>query len=127
MRFGPSPGRAAISPSSPGSFLFSVSSSSKCPVLTISALAGQILADPRQLRQIVSGLQQACDRLGQALDLARGTAVGADAKLVLSPNLEEFGGLVEHGGDFRVLNRHIEDPRNPDFAKQISHGSTGRI
>ena len=56
------------------------------------------------------------DRLGQALDLARGTAVGADAKLVLSPDLKQFGGLVEHGSDFRILNGHVGDPRKPYFA-----------
>ena len=92
----------------------------------VGYLAGQILADPRQFRQIASGLQQACDCLGQALDLARGTAVGADAKLVLSPDLEQLGGLVEHGSDFRILNGHVGDPRKPYFAKEISHGSTGR-
>jgi hypothetical protein len=75
----------------------------------IGDLAGEILADPRQLRQIASGFQQASGRFRQTLDDARGTAVGAHAKLVLSPDLKEFGGLVEHGGDFRVLHGHVGD------------------
>ena len=76
----------------------------------IGDLAGQVLSDPGQLRQIASGFQQASDRLGQALDDTRGTTIGADAKLVLSCDLEEFGGLVEHRCDFRVLHGHVEKP-----------------
>ena len=91
----------------------------------VGDLAGQILADPRQLRQIASGFQQASDRLGQALDRARGTTVGADAKLVLALDLQEFGGLIEHGGDFRILHGHVGDPRKP-FAIALSHGSRDR-
>ena len=84
----------------------------------IGDLAGEILADPRQLRQIASGFQQASGRFRQTLDDACGTAVGAHAKLVLPPDLKEFGGLVEHGGDFRILHGHGRDPRKPDFVSK---------
>ena len=82
----------------------------------VGDLAGEVLADPRQLRQIASGLQQPANRLGQPLDDARGTAVGAHAKLVLSLNFKKFGGLIEHRRDFRVLHGHVGDPRKPEFA-----------
>src|SRR5262249_28462449 len=40
------------------------------------------------------------------LDDAGRAAIGADAKLVLALDLEEFRGLIEHGRDFCVLHRH---------------------
>ena len=49
-------------------------------------------------------------RLRQALELARGAAIGAHAKLVLALDFQQFGGLVEHRSDFSVLHRHARTP-----------------
>ena len=65
-----------------------------------------------------SGLQQASRRFGQAFDLARGTAIGAHAKLVLALDLEEFGGLVEHRRDFGILHRHVGTHERPDLPRK---------
>jgi hypothetical protein len=57
----------------------------------------------------------------KALDDARGTAVGAHAKLVLSANLEELGGLVEHRGDFRICTGISEAHERSDFCPEEYH------
>ena len=69
-------------------------------------LAGEILADPRQLRQVLAGLQQAGDALRQRFDHPGGATIGAGAKRVLALDLEKFGRLVEHLRDFGILHRH---------------------
>jgi hypothetical protein len=37
-------------------------------------------------------------------------AIGTDAKLILPLNFQEFGGLIEHRRNFRVLNGHRLNP-----------------
>ncbi len=87
----------------------------------VGDLAGQVLADPRQLRQILSGLQQTANRLGQPLDDARGATVGSDPKLVLAANLEKLGSLVEHRGDFRILHGHDWRPAKAGISENIAY------
>jgi hypothetical protein len=73
-------------------------------------LVGQVLTDPRQFRQVTARGQQACHALRQRIDHARRPPIGADAKRVFSLDIEELGGLVEHGRDFSILNRHGSGP-----------------
>ena len=55
-RFGPRPGRAAISPSWPGSFLFNEFEQGEMSGLDdFRDLAGQVFADTGKLRQVASG------------------------------------------------------------------------
>ena len=75
----------------------------------IGDLAGEVLADPRQFRQIASGLQQSAGCLRQPFDDARGAAIGANTKLIFSADLQKLGSLVEQGRDFRILHGHVGD------------------
>ena len=76
----------------------------------VGNLAGQVLADPRQFREILFRRQQVPDALRQAFDGAGGPVIGAHAKLVLAFDFEQVGGLIEHRHDFGILNRHRHEP-----------------
>ena len=70
-------------------------------------LACEVLADPRQLREILAGPQQAGDALGQAFDGARRIAIGTRAKRIVALDLEQFGRPVEHLGEPHRLGDQV--------------------
>ena len=72
----------------------------------IGDLAGEILADAGQFRQIRLRRQHTAHALRQVSHGTGGAAVGAHAELVLALDLQEISGLVEHIGDLGVLDRH---------------------
>ena len=69
-------------------------------------LTGQILADAGQVRQVGAGGDHVAHVLGQVLHRAGGAAVGTYPEWVLALDLEQIRGLLEHGRDFGVLDRH---------------------
>lgn len=73
-------------------------------------MTGKILADPRKFRQIAARREQAFDALRQTFDNTGGAPIGAHPELILSLDFKEFGGLIEHGRDFRILHRHRSAP-----------------
>ena len=72
----------------------------------VGDLAGQVLANPRKLREVLFRRQKAPDALRQAFDSAGRAMIGAHAKLVLAFEFQEIGGLIEHCRDFGILYRH---------------------
>jgi hypothetical protein len=72
----------------------------------VSNLTGEVLADSGELWKVISGGKQAANALRQALDDAGRATIGADTKLVLALDLEEFHGLIEHDRYFCVLHWH---------------------
>jgi hypothetical protein len=90
-----------------GEFLFQLVQQLEVPGRDdVGDLAGQILADPRQFREVLFRRQQTSDALRQAFDGAGRAMVGAHAKLVLAFDFQKIGGLIEHRRDFGVLYRH---------------------
>ena len=88
-----------------GEFLFQSVQQIEVPGLDdVGDFTGQILADPRQLRQITSGRQQPSNPFWETFDDACGATIGAHSKLVLSLNLQQFRGLIEHCRDFGILH-----------------------
>ena len=75
----------------------------------VGDLAGEVLADAGQLGEIESPPSIGAHALWEALDGPRRPAVGAHPEWVLAPELEQIGSLVEHGGDFCVLDRHCTE------------------
>ena len=79
------PGRAAISPNSPGSLRFKVSSSLNRPVLTMSPIL------PAKSLPIPGSSERSCPAASRLLTLrerfdhARGISIGADAEWILLP------------------------------------------
>jgi hypothetical protein len=51
--------------------------------------------------------------LRESLERARGTTISAHTELVLALDLEEIGGLIEHGGYFGLLNGHLRACGSP--------------
>jgi hypothetical protein len=76
-------------------------------------LAGEVLADARQLRETVAvPADELGDRLAQRLDRAGGRPVGADPEGILVLNFEQVGDLLETLRDVDVVHaRSFQDAR----------------
>ena len=72
----------------------------------VGDLAGQVLADARQFGEVLPLTQHGPHALRQAIDCPCGPPVGADAKGIVAPELEQVSGLVEQGSNFSILDQH---------------------
>ena len=75
-------------------------------VADFSVLAGKVVPDARQLRQIGALGEKVRRRLGQVFDGRGGSAVGPHAERVGALDLQKFGDPVEEGGDVGVVDGH---------------------
>ncbi len=73
-------------------------------------LAGQILADARQLAQILSRRDHGGGGARKVLDRPRGVAVGAHAERVGALDLQQIRQTVEGRGDLGVVKGHSRAP-----------------
>ena len=68
--------------------------------------ARQIFADPRQFGEVFARAQHRRHALGKTLENARGAPIGSRAKRIIALDLKELRRLVEHCGDFGIVDRH---------------------
>ena len=72
----------------------------------LSDLARQILANARQLREILLSGDERSDALGQRLNRPCRLSVSTGAKWIAPLDLQQVRHLIEHGRDLGILDRH---------------------